>query len=264
MVKEYRSGTDDNLKSLVKIRRILDCFSMRQRSLSLAEICEETGYPKSTAHRLVASMRAVGFLDQDRERDRYRLGLKLFEYGSIALANLDLHREALHEIESLRRTTSHGVHLAVFDGHQAVVIHRSEPLSTTSAPLHLLENAPIHCTSVGKAILAFQDEEKVRRVIDAGLEQYTDATIVSEPMLREELSRIRARGYAIDDGEHRPGLRCVGAPIRDQYGKVIASISVSAPAWQISLGDVDQLSKIVIHHADRISARLGHVPGTGG
>jgi len=250
--------SDENIKTLSKVRRVLECFSTRRRSLSLAEICEETGYPKSTAHRLVSSMRVIGFLDQDRERDRYRLGLKLFEFASIALANLELHREALPEIEQLRQTTGHAVHLAVFDGYQAVVIHRSESLSNTVTPVHLIENAPIHCTSVGKSILAFQPSEIIEKVIAAGLEKYTDATIVTEGLLKEELGKIRSQGYSIDDGEHRPGLRCIGAPIRDQFGNVAASVSISAPAWQIPLDDTEKLSKIVIHHANNISTRIGY------
>src|SRR5215470_9370836 len=124
----HRSSVgDENLKSLFKISRILDCFSTVNRALSLREICDRTGLPKSTTHRLIASMREVGLLDQDREGDRYRLGLKLFELGNIVLANMDLHREARPFVEALTRVSGHVVHLAVFDGRQAVVIHRSDP-----------------------------------------------------------------------------------------------------------------------------------------
>ena len=186
-------NSDGNLKSLVKIVRVLDCFSANQRALSLAEICQLTGYPKSTTHRLLASMREVGFLDQGRERDRYRLGLKLFELGNIVLANLEIHREARSIVEALRRITGQVIHLAIFDGRQAVVIHRADPSPDAATVPTMIENAPVHCTSVGKAILAWQPEEVIERVIAMGLTRYTEATITDPDGLRQELEQIRAR-----------------------------------------------------------------------
>src|SRR5262245_48222853 len=120
-------GSDDTLKSLGKIVRILECFSTTDKTLSVAEVCERTGYPRSTTHRLLASLKEVGLLDQDRHRDRYRLGIKLFELGNIVLANMDLHREARPYVEQLGKLTGQLVHLAAFDGRQAIVIHRSDP-----------------------------------------------------------------------------------------------------------------------------------------
>ncbi|MDR3437845.1 helix-turn-helix domain-containing protein, partial [Telmatospirillum sp.] len=117
---------DEGLKSLTKVMRVLEVFSTLDRALSLAEIGQRTSLPKSTAHRLVASMRDAGLLDQDRERDRYRLGMKLFELGNIVLANLDLHREARPFVDALTRQSGQAVHLAIFDGVRAVVIHRAD------------------------------------------------------------------------------------------------------------------------------------------
>ncbi|MFB9949237.1 IclR family transcriptional regulator [Rhizobium puerariae] len=253
-------ASDENLKSLMKIMRVLECFSVNDRALSLSEICERTGFPRSTTHRLMASLKEVGFLDQDRERDKYRLGLKLFELGNIVLMNLDLHREARPIVDSLKRMSGQMVHLAIFDGQSAVVIHRADPSPDHAPTSTSIENAPVHCTSVGKAILAWQSEAVIQKVINAGLRVYTDATITSGPALLAELEKTRQRGYAIDDGEHQPGLRCVGAPIRGQNGQVIAGISVSGPSWQINMSDIEELSKVVIHHANLIGQRIGHHP----
>lgn len=217
-----------------------------------------TGYPRSTTHRLLASMREVGLLDQDRERERYRLGIRLFTYGNIVLANMDLHREARPFAESLGRMTGLSVHLAVFGGEKAVVIHREEPAPGGHTPLTLLENAPVHCTSIGKAILAHQLDTVVDRIIAAGLMRFTDTTIVDAGQLRNELINIRRQGYAVDNGEHQPGLRCIGAPIRDQFGRVFASISASASALQSPADREDAIAKMVIYHADQISQRLGY------
>lgn len=254
-VKPARS--DESLKSLTKVSRVLDCFDTAHRSLTLAEICARTGYPRSTTHRLLAAMREVGFIEQERERDAYRLGLRLFQLGNTVLANLELNREGRAIVDALHRLTGRAVHLAVFDGFRAVVIQRTEAepmLSNT-----MVENSPVHCTSVGKAILAHQSEETIARVIEAGLERFTESTFTEPDAFRAELERTRQRGYSIDDGEHQPGLRCIGAPIRNQAGNVFAGISVSSPAWQLSMTEVDELSQVVIYHANLISQRLGYV-----
>lgn len=255
-------GSDDHLKSLVKLVKVLECFSTTDRSLTLADICQRTSFPRSTTHRLLASLREVGFLDQDRERDRYRLGLKLFELGNTALANFDLNREAGPHVSALRRISGHTVHLAIFDGYRAVVINRADPSPEMGGPMSstFIENAPAHCTSVGKAILAWQPEEVVEKLIERGLQRFTDNTIHTGPQLREELERIRSRGYSIDEAEHQPGLRCIGAPVRNQNGNVFAGLSVSGSAWQLPVENVPELSKVVIFHADQISRSLGYSP----
>ena len=256
-LKTDLAATDDGVKSLVKVVRILDCFSTTNRSLSLGEICAATGYPRSTAHRLVSSMRDVGLLDQERQRDRYRLGLKLFKLGNIVLANMELHREARRHIEALSRITNQSVHLALFDGREAIVVHRVETNSESGGtPLTMIEAAPVHCTSVGKAILAFQPREVCEGIIEAGLKKFTDKTIITASKLRTELAQIRKRGYSVDDGEHQPGLRCIGAPIRDSQQRVIAAVSVSGPAWKIPAAEIENLAAVVIHHANQISANL--------
>ncbi|HUG61917.1 MAG TPA: IclR family transcriptional regulator [Methylomirabilota bacterium] len=252
-------GRDESLKSLTKVVRVMECFSPTRRSLSLAEICAMTGYPRSTTHRLLAAMREVGFVEQDRGRDDYRLGLRLFEFGNIVLANLELNREGRPIVDALHRLTGRTVHLAVFDGLRAVVVQRTEPAVDGRMAATIVENSPAYCTSVGKAILAFQPPEAVQRVIDAGLRRFTETTITDPALLEAELALTRERGYAVDEGEHQPGLRCVGAPIRDQAGAVFASISISAPAWQLLVAEIDELSRVVIYHANQISLRLGYV-----
>ncbi len=249
---------DEGMKSLVKVVRVLDAFSARDRTLSLTDLCAATGYPKSTVHRLLGAMRETGLLDQDLGRDRYRLGMKLFALGNTVLANMDLHREARPFVDALTRQGGQAVHLAVFDGQRAVVIHRADASPEKLLAAHTIEQAPAHCTSVGKAILAFQSEVVVRKIIDAGLTRYTDTTITDPAELLSVLARVRAVGYAVDEGEHQPGLRCIGAPVRDRSGQVIAGISLTGPAWRLPLAEVDGLAKVVIHYANGISTALGH------
>ena len=254
-----RRAPDEGLKSLAKVVRVLETFSTVDRSLSHGDICERTGFPKSTTHRLLASMREVGLLDQDRERDRYRLGLKLFELGNTVLANMELHREARPYVENLTRLSGQAVHLAVFDGRAVVVIHRADP-HPEGTPVAFVERASAHCTSVGKAVLAFQPAEVLDRLAAAGLHRYTEHTITNPQALRADLELTRTRGYAVDEGEHQPGLRCVGAPIRDASGRVFAAVSVSGPAWKLPSNEIGAMAKLVMHTAQGISLALGHRP----
>ena len=246
--------SEDAVKSLIKVVSILEAFSTSRRSMSLAEISAATGFPRSTAHRLAASLRDVGLLDQDGHRDRYRLGIKLFELGNTVLANMDLHREARPVVDALSQVSGHLVHLAVFDGRQAIVIHRVSADSGT--PLTLIEAAPVHCTSVGKAILAFQPAARIDAIIASGLKRFTDSTITDGRKLKSELKLIRARGFAVDEGEHQPGVRCIGAPVHDGTGRVVAGLSVSGPARRLKRDHVAELAKIVVHHARLMTAKL--------
>lgn len=248
-------NSDESHKSLAKIIRILESFSTTDRKLSVAEVCQRTGFPRSTTHRLLSSLREVGLLDQDRQRDRYRLGLKLFELGNTVLANMELHREAAPFVKRLSQLTGESVHLAIFDGRRAIVIHRDDPMENAS-PLALTESAPVHCTGVGKAILAFQPQDVIDRIVAAGLQNFTAATITDGVKLARELDRVRKQGYALDEGEHQPGLRCCGAPIKDHEGRVFAAISVSGPSWKIPASETKTIAEIVMHTADAISANL--------
>jgi DNA-binding IclR family transcriptional regulator len=120
--------------------------------------------------------------------------------------------------------------------------------------------APAHCTSVGKALLAFQPPEVLQQVIDNGLKQFTEHTITDPEALRAELATIRQKGYAIDDEEFEVGLRCIAAPIRDHSGHVTAAISVAAPVQRMSKKNVQVTVPSVLSAAESISRRLGHLP----
>ena len=170
---------------------------------------------------------------------------------------MELHREARPFADALTRQGGHAVHLAVFDGARAIVIHRVDASPEKTPSPTMVEQAPVHFTSVGKAILAFQPEPVIQRIIDAGLERFTDNTIADPAALREELRITRERGYAVDEAEHQPGLRCVGAPIRAQSGRVVAGISITGPAWRLPLAEVEGVAKLVMHHARGISSALG-------
>lgn len=254
-----------SVKSLFKMLEVLEAFSATEPELSVVEIARATGLPRTTVHRIVDSLRSVGFLEQDASRDRYRLGLKLFELGGSALMNLPLYREAPPFVDTLAKLSGEDVHLCIFDGAQMVFVNRrSQIAARPHNTVITMEASPCHSTGVGKAALAFQSEVVIDRVIRAGLPRFTPNTIVEPKKLKAELAAIRSRGYSIDDCEHEPELRCVGAPIRNSAGRVFAAISASGPARRVTQERVPELAKIVMTHAELLSIRLGYQPGQDG
>lgn len=249
---------DPGAKSFYKMARVLDCFSRSRKNLSVTEIVEMTGFPRTTIHRIVASLREIGMIDQDGRRGDYRLGLKMFYYGSAVMANLDLNGHAHPHVLELHQITGEVVHLHMFDGSQMVCIEREEMGAERLTTLTTIEAAPIHCTGVGKAFLAFQTQELIDRIIEEeGLEKRTEFTLSTVEALHDDLARIRERGYSRDDEENEIGRRCVGAPIRDSRGRVFASISVSGPAERLPLKRQDGLAPTVMETARKISEELG-------
>ena len=249
---------EENVRSILKATQILDCFSDIDRHLSVAEIATRLKVPRGTVHRIVSTLHAAGFLTRDRERDHYRLGMKLFEYGMTVLSNMELHREAQPYIEALTSASGLGTHLCVFDGLHTTIVNHTQPDKKINSVV-VLDTSPAHCTSTGKAALAFQDEAVIERLIRHGLRKLTVHTIADPAALRAELAGVRRLGYAVDREEKDLGIRCVGAPIRDAGARVFAAVSVSGPSRRVPEERVPELGAIVIHYANAISAQLGYV-----
>ena len=253
-----RATVPGSLKSLIKTIRVLECFSIREPRLSLSAIAGRVGLPASTVHRILATLRAAGFVEQDGDRDQYRLGLKLLELGSVVLATMELHREAAPVVEALARESGETVHLGVFDGTQVVSIEKMDSAHGLAMNITIGKGAPAYCTGVGKALLAHQPAAAVDHVCRSGLRRHTVHTITEPRRLRKELERVRERGYAVDNEEHDLGVRCVAAAVWDRGGRAIASLSISGPATRITADAVPRLAERVKEAAAKLSMQLGY------
>lgn len=249
----------DTASAPEKMLRILDCFTLRGGHLSVGDISELTGIPRSTAHRWVGVLRQTGLLEQDCSREVYRLGVRLIHLGHTALASMDISREARHVLEALSRSAGMRSHLCVFDGNQMIFVTRTiggragRFNSTT-----VLESSPCYCTSVGKAVLAYQSKDTIERIIRQGLQAYTSRTIVDPDKLRRELEITRERGYALNNGEMDLSERCVGAPVRNAAGLVIAGLSVTDASRKMGDEKIPCLAQLVIDHAKLLSIQMGY------
>jgi DNA-binding IclR family transcriptional regulator len=223
----------------------------------LVDLVEKTGYPRPTVYRTLRTLREHGFVRQDHDGAPYRLGSLLMSLGMKALGSLDLREMARPELRQLSQDLEVTAHLAVIDGDEVVYIDKIE----SSHPIRIASGigwrGKLHCTALGKAMMAEAGPDVRSRAIDAGLVKKTRWTITTVDKLDKELARVRAQGYAVDRQENEPEICCVASSIKDHSGRVVAGISVSGTITQISDDRVPPIGRRVRAACAQISERLG-------
>jgi IclR family transcriptional regulator, KDG regulon repressor len=238
---------------------ILDLLANGSPELGPSEISERTGLHKSTVHRLLQVLERHRLIEKKAQNGKYCLGLKLFELGSKAVAQLDLRERARPYLERLVRETGETAHICVLDGDRMLSIANVESARTLRTPSTVGHRTPLHCTSVGKALLAFLPEDEQSELIKkCELTAYTRHTLTKPAQLKAELKLIRQRGYAMDDEEIEEGLRCIGAPVMDYSGRVIAAMSIAGPAFRLIEERIPAVARSVIQAASELSVELGY------
>jgi IclR family KDG regulon transcriptional repressor len=246
------------VKTVYNAIRILDVLG-REEGLGVTRISQLLELPKSSVHDILSTLHNEGLVEKDSERNHYSLGLKLFELGNMARANLELRRIATPFLRSLNEDLDETVHLTILDGWEVLYVECFESIKQLRTYSVIGVRAPLHCTAVGKAILAFFTEKQVSQMIKAmGLPRFTGNTITDPQDLDRELAEIRRRGYAVDDAEHEEGVRCIGAPIRNHEARVMASISVSGPSQRMIPERDEEVGRLLIRKTEEISRRLGY------
>ncbi|HAL62633.1 MAG TPA: IclR family transcriptional regulator [Chloroflexi bacterium] len=247
------------IRSVSRALELLKTFSGVQSELSLAEISQRINLNRSTTFRLLVTLQAHGYVEQDQEARKYRLGVTCLELGSVFLNQSDIRKEALPILNGLRDDCKETVHLARLAGSEVVYLEKLEGL----LPIGIMgsqvgRRAPAHCTGLGKAMLAYLPESEIRQLYgESGLRRFTPNTITDLTELRRELASIRERGFAIDNEEHEPEVKCVAVPIWNYRQKVVGAISVSGPAGRIDRAIAERgLVAKVKEAGQAISSRL--------
>ena len=248
------------LSSVANAMRLIKVFSDAQYEIGISELAQHLGVAKSTAHRLAATLVAEGMLEQNAQDGKYRLGLALFELGSLVRRKMDVTAEAKLYLKALAENTGETLHLAVLD-HQAVLyINIIESQRAIRMGYKIGTRAPLHCTAVGKALLAFQPPEVIEEAIARGLPGCTASTIIDPQTFRRELAAVRARGYALEDEESEAGLRSIAAAVRNYSGHVIAAIGIAGPAHRMTKKILLSYAHDLLQATDAVSQRLGYQP----
>jgi IclR family acetate operon transcriptional repressor len=245
-------------KTVEKAVQIIETFRDTPRDLGITELARRVRINSSTVQRIVNTLAAHGYLQQNPADSTYRLGLRFLEISHVVLQRIDLRALARPVLEALRDQTGETVHMMVLNGDMGVYVLAVESRQSTRVVSPVGSRDDLHSSAVGKALLAYLPEPQVDAVIARqGLRRKTRRTIIGSAEFKRHLAGIRAAGYTIDDEEGEEGTRCVGAPIFDHAGRVVASISVAGPAQRMSRRRIRQLAPLVTGAARSISERLG-------
>lgn len=246
------------LSSVANSIRLLTSFSGEENELGITTLATRLRLAKSTVHRLAATLTGAGFLEQNSETGKYRLGVALFELGALVRRRMDVANEARPKLRELLEKTGETVQLGIVDHDSVLYVYEMESRHAIRMAAAVGGRAPLHCTAVGKVLLAYQPEDFVKEVLGNGLRAYTPKTVTKRETILAMLQEVASREYAIDDEESEPGLRAIAAPVRNHTGNVIAALGVAAPLQRMTKKVMQDCVPDVIATAAAVSARLGY------
>jgi IclR family transcriptional regulator, KDG regulon repressor len=251
---------ENMVKSVSRALDIVALVGMKKGGLGVTEIANQIDINKSSVFRTLSTLVQYGYVEQDCDTGKYKLGYKFLDMSSKLLESIDIRAEAKPFLQELEQKTNEVIHLVVYDQGEVVYIEKLEGNETLRTHSKVGKRAPMHCTSVGKAILAHLHENDVRAIIERkGMPYHTEHTLNSMEALLEELNRIRRRGYALDLEENEYGITCIAAPVFDHLGNVVAAVSISGPTTRMTKDRLNQLGPMMIKTSQQLSARLGYV-----
>ena len=245
------------VQSVERIFALIERLAAHPAGASLQRLAQETELAKSTVHRLLASLAALGYVAQDEAGDRYRLTLKMFELSSGIVNDMAIMEVAKAHLERLAQRTGEAVHLVIRDGQDIVYIYKTEngPMRMSS---RVGMRSPLYCTGVGKAILATLPAGEVAQVWAASRpRKLTERTVADLPHLQEQLETVRAKGYAVDDEENELGVRCVAVAIPGPDGRADSAFSISGLTPYMTPERIRRIAAMALDARTDILADLG-------
>lgn len=246
------------IQSLERAFHILDLFDEQTHELKITEISARTNLHKSTVHSLLKTLQLHGYIDQDDESGKYRLGLKLLEKGQLLLQRMDIRTVARKHLVGLSETTGQTTHLVILDGREGVYIDKVEGAKAAIRYSRIGRRVPLHSSAVGKTLLAFRSPEDMQRLLTGYVyTAFMPNTIQHEGDFLQELTKVRNAGYAVDNEENEPGVRCAAAPVFDHTGAIAAAVSISTMLASVDDGDFKRFTALLCNEAAAISEELG-------
>lgn len=258
MTAKQVSSESMKVQVLERAFDIVELLSREQHGLSLTDIGQRLDLHKSTVHRLLQSLKDRGYIEK-MTGGNYRLGMEFIELSSLHLNNLELKTEAQPLLRGLAAEVNNTVFLAMLQDDEVVYIDKMETHSSLRKYSIIGRRAPLHCTALGKAMLAGRSDTEIRETYgNKPPKRFTPKTFTDVDRLVAEIGKTRARGWSVDDEEYEKGIRCVGAPIRDYRNQVIGAVSTSGSVSMIQKDRVKEIGGTVSKAALEISRRMGY------
>jgi len=252
-----RNGQGSSVQSVHRAVSILELLA-QEGELGVSELGRRLGVHKATASRLVATLVGHGLVARNPATEKCRLGIGLAHLAGVALAGLDLVRQARPVLEDLAGRTEETVNLAVLDGDQVLNVDQIAGTRSVVSVSWVGHRTPYHCTSNGKVLMAHLDDPQLDRLLALPLEARTPRTITDPDRLRAQLEEVRARGWAQTIEELEEGLNAVAAPVRRADGVVVAAVSIAGPAFRMRPAELPRVGRMARDAAAAVSRRLGY------
>jgi len=245
------------IQVITRSLNILEVLSEKEGGFGVLELAKRVSLPGSTVHRILNALKKQGYIFQDPDTEKYQLGYKVLNLAGKMLDNRSLNRLALPYLRKLRDKIGETAHLIVAEGENAVCVESLESSNNMRIYSPIGENNPLHCTAVGKVLLANLAGNEQRKFLAKEFKRYTANTIISPGKLKAELMLIKKRGYAVDREEYQEGIRCIAAPINDSQGRVVAGVGISFPAFRVNKNKEETFVEVIKETACRISTEYG-------
>lgn len=246
------------VKSVEKALRLLELMAEAKRPLSLGELAARSGWPKSTVYGLLAALREGGAVEQRAEDGRYCLGIRMFEFGCAVSSSWDILTAARPPMARAAQLCGESVFLSTLDRGDVLILDRAEAVGSLRVVSEIGARLPVHCTSQGKLLLAYAPAGERRRLLrESALTAYTPHTVCDPDALEAEREEILSKGYAIENGEYRVGLRSVSAPVRDVRGEARWAVTVSGMYRKLGSDEFSGAVLLIVEAAAEISRILG-------
>lgn len=255
------SKIDKNKSSTaLKAFQVLEAVAASSQPVSVQDVSEQVGTDKATTYRMLMTLVEAGYVLRDDVAKRYRLSYKVVSLSRNLLVENEvsaLIRQTLKQISDETRET---LHYSVLDGDEAVLVLRVKGTQLVTVDFQIGDRAKLHCTSIGKVLLAFQDTRYIEHIVAAGLVKLASNTITDPDQFRQELHRILSQGYALDDHEFSESMRCIAVPIFESGGRVHGGISISGPDSRFTLEKLAELKGPLLKASRELSKQLGGLP----
>ena len=248
---------DSNVSATaLKALSVLDYIGEQRRPVSVPQVAGAMGADRSTAYRMLMTLVQAGYVARNGDKS-YRLSFKPLTLSRHLVGEDERAQHIVETLRAISDATGETVHYSVLEGDSAVLVFRAKGTQRVSVDFQIGDRSPLHCTSIGKVLLAYQDARVVEAIIAKGLPKVAPKTITGGDALRRALTKIRAQSYAFDDLEFAPDMRCVAVPVFEKNGEVPGGIAISGPSSRFDIKHLERLRDIALEHATGLSRTLG-------